>query len=80
MRRFDAELSMYSRDAVSCIVMGDMNVHNPSWLRFSNRDTAEGSELEAICDQHGLRQMVSKPTRGPYLLDLVLTDLPSGVR
>ena len=78
--RFDTELCMYSRHAVSCIVMGDINVHNPSWLRFSNRDTAEGSELEAICGQHGLRQIVSKPTRGPYLLDLVLTDLPSGVR
>ena len=36
--------------------------------------------LEAICVEHGLRQVVSKPTRGPYLLDLVLTDLTAGVR
>ena len=80
VRRFDAELSMFSRHAVSCIVMGDMNVHNRSWLRFSSRDSAEGSMLEAICVEHGLRQVVSKPTRGPYLLDLVLTDLTAGVR
>ena len=80
IRGFDAELTMYSQHAVSCIVMGDLNVHNRPWLRFSSRDSVEGNELEAICSDHGLRQLVTKPTRGPYLLDLVLSDLPAGVR
>ena len=71
---------MYSQHAVSCIVMGDLNVHNRPWLRFSSRDSVEGNELEAICSDHGLRQLVTKPRRGPYLLDLVLSDLPAGVR
>ena len=78
--RFDTELSEYSRHAVSCIVMGDMNVHNVEWLRHSNRTSPEGIELETVCCSHGLRQLVTKPTRGPYLLDLVLSDLASGIR
>ncbi len=78
--RFDEELSELSKHAVSCLVMGDMNAHNIEWLRFSNRNSPEGLELETVCCSHGLRQLVTKPTRGPYLLDLVLTDLASGIR
>ena len=80
VKRFDAELSMYSHHGVSCIIIGDMDVHNTSWLRFSSRDSVEGRELEAICCEHGLRQLVTKPTRGLYLLDLVLSDLASCIR
>ena len=36
--------------------------------------------LDAICVEHGLRQLVFKPTRGLYLLDLVLTDFSAWVR
>ena len=50
------------------------------WLRFSRRDTLEGTELEAICCENGFRQLVTKPTRGPYLFDLVLSDFTSGIR
>ena len=60
--------------------MGDLNVHNIEWLKFSRRTTPDGTELETVCCLHGLRQLVSQPTRGPYLLDLVLTDFGSGVR
>ena len=35
VQRFDAELALYSHHAVNCIIMGDVNVHNPGWLRFS---------------------------------------------
>ena len=80
VQRFDAELALYSHHAVNCIIMGDVNVHNPGWLRFSRRDSPEGTELEAVCCENGLRQLVTKPTRGPYLLDLVLTDFTSGIR
>ena len=80
VRRFDEEFSKFSRHAVSCIIMGDMNCHNPEWLHFSRSNTPEGRELEAVCCAHGLRQLVKEPTRGPYLLDLVLSDLASGIR
>ena len=60
--------------------MGDLNCHNPDWLRFSSRNTPEGSALEEVCCTHGLRQLVREPTRGSYLLDLVLSDLASGIR
>ena len=33
--------------------------------------------LKDICDDHDLRQLVDKPTRGNYLLDLCLTNLES---
>ncbi len=80
VKRFEAELSEHSRHAVSCIVMGDMNVHNTEWLQFSSRMSPEGRELEHVCCEHGLRQLVKGPTRGPYLLDLVLSDFASGIR
>ena len=78
--RFEAELCEHSRHAINCAVMGDMNVHNIEWLRHSNRNSDEGLELETVCCSYGLRQLVSEPTRGPYLLDLVLSDLASGIR
>jgi hypothetical protein len=31
--------------------------------------------LRRFCEERGLEQIVKKPTRGPHLLDLVLTDL-----
>ena len=30
--------------------------------------------MQHVCQQHGLKQLVRKATRGDYLLDLVLTD------
>ena len=57
-------------------VVGDINTHHKSWLRFSREDTPRGAKLKHVCDTHGLKERVRKPTRGPYLLDLVLTDHP----
>ena len=80
IRRFEEEYVLYSRNAVSCVVVGDMNVHNIDWLKFSSHNTPEGHELEDVCSTNGLRQHVSAPTRGPHLLDLVLSDFSSGIR
>jgi len=33
-----------------------------------------------MCQEYSLQQLVSEPTRGEYLLDLVLTDLPCSVK
>ena len=80
IRRFEDEYAVHSRNAVSCIVLGDLNCHNVEWLKFSSQNTPEGRELEEICCTNGLSQHVSAPTRGPYLLDLVLSNLASGIR
>jgi len=79
IRRFDDEIQRFSADCVASIVVGDMNVHNPEWLRWSNRTTPEGTELEGVCCVQGLTQHVRDPTRGSYLLDLVLSTFESGL-
>ena len=56
-------------------MIGDMNVHHKEWLRFSNSTTPEGRALYDVCLRFGLEEKVRKPTRGPYLLDLVLADM-----
>ena len=71
---FDQELEGLN-NFVGRIIVGDMNVHNEKWLKFSNGESKEGLELEAVCAAHGLTQRVKDPTRGEYLLDLVLTDM-----
>ena len=69
------ELEEIRSEVIGCIIMGDCNIHHSRWLHFSNGNTPEGSLLKDICDDHGLQQLVRKPTRGDYLLDLLLTDL-----
>ena len=80
IQRFDEELCRYSRDTVGTIIMGDMNVHNIEWLKYSNGNTVEGRELETVCCTHGLTQHVKEPTRGLHLLDLVMSNFSSGIR
>jgi len=52
-----------------------LNCHHVRWLRFSSNISPEGKCLERCCLENGLHQAVKEPTRGEYLLDLVLTDL-----
>ena len=65
--------------AMATIIVGDMNAHNQRWLRYSHSNTVEGKEQQNICGKMGLMEKVGQPTRGAYLLDLVLTDFLSGV-
>ena len=55
--------------------MGDLNCHNSRWLRYSSCVSVEGRALHRFSMESGLHQFVKKPTRGDYLLDLVLSDL-----
>ena len=41
---------------------------------MSNANTNEGEMQWFICQAHGLVQHIRRPTRGPYLLDLCLSD------
>ena len=63
-------------DSIGCLLVGDLNVHHKSWLSFSSGTTPCGETMRQVISSMGLKQVVKKPTRGPYLLDLVLTDLP----
>ena len=60
--------------------MGDLNVHEASWLKFSDGTSVEGRELHEFCRERGLDERVRARTRGNNLLDLVLTDLGSLVK
>ena len=80
IRRFESEFDAYSVNTVSAMIVGDFNVHNVEWLRYSNGHSLEGTELEQACSLRGLKQHVKGPTRGEYLLDLVLSNFASGVR
>ena len=60
--------------ADSVIIVGDLNVHHASWLRFSRGDTPRDRHLKDVCNSFGIRQLVSQPTREEYLLDLCLSS------
>ena len=80
IKRFEEEYIKFSAECVSSIIVGDMNCHNKEWLKWSSRNSPEGTALEDVCCSCGLSQKVKGPTRGPHLLDLVLSDFESGVR
>ena len=69
------EWGRHSPHALGTIMLGDLNIHHKKWLRHSSENTPEGYALRDFCDTVGLQQMVKQPTRGEYLLDLLLSDL-----
>ena len=76
MNALDDEIQRLRTEVVGIILVGDANVHHKRWLRHSNDNTQLGERLWHISQDNGLKQLVKKPTRGQYLLDLVLTDVP----
>ena len=72
---FETEYNRYKEGAVGVFVLGDLNVHSIRWLRHSARESTEGRALFEAASRLGLQQKVREPTRGQYLLDLVLTDV-----
>ena len=72
--RLHTEWLRHSVGMNGTIIVGDMNVHSIRWLKFSSRETPEGSSLWQTCAAMGLKQLVQEPTRGEHLLDLVLSD------
>ena len=77
VQSFDHELELHSAGHIATVIVGDMNCHHEEWLTHSHGTTREGKLLEQVAASHGLKQKVRQPTRGQYLLDLVLTDLQS---
>ena len=73
---FEAEWAQLHSQAIGSIIIGDLNLHHPYWLRYSSRTSREGSLMYAFCREHGLSELVRKPTHGAgHLLDLILTDM-----
>ena len=75
----EGELGEFSADTIGVAVFGDINVHHKPWLEYSRSITREGKSLFDVCCRCGLVECVRAPTRGAYLLDLFLADLPSDV-
>lgn len=57
-----------------------MNVHEQSWLQFSDGSSPEGRALRDVACGQGWEKRVRKPTGGDNLLDLALTDLGSDLK
>ena len=74
------ELSEFAGNTIHTIVMGDMNVHEASWLRFSDGTSEEGRALHTLSHVTGLEEKVGAPTRGDNLLDLVLSDIAGDLK
>ena len=66
----------HKEGVLGTFVLGDLNVHTTRWLVHSARESAEGRLMAEASRRLGLRQLVNQPTRGKYLLDVVLTDVP----
>ena len=71
----DEELKDIAGHVHSVILCVDLNIHHSIWLKYSSSNTAAGRYLQEVCQNHGLKQLVQGPTRGEYLLDLILSDL-----
>ena len=68
-------MAQYKTQGLGTIVVRDLNCHHKDWLLHSHSVTPEGRALYNCCVTFGLEEKVQKPTRGDYLLDLVLTDV-----
>ena len=65
-----------SKNVTGCLLVGDLNVHHKHWLQHSSGISQAGELLRQTAAEIGLKQAVKHPTRGKYLLDLALTDIP----
>ena len=41
-------VTLYGADTIGTLVLGDMNVHEKSWLKYSDGTSAEGRELRDL--------------------------------
>ena len=78
LERSEQEWLELSEGALGTVLIGDFNVHRERWLTYSNTTQPEGRKLYSWCWAYSFEERVRKPTRGPHLLDLVLTDLGCG--
>eukprot|EP00969_Alexandrium_andersonii_P266280 11769334-Alexandrium_andersonii.AAC.1 len=54
--RLDAEWRQHCTQAVGTLIVGDLNVHNILWLRFSSHNSAEERALQQWCSTLGFEE------------------------
>ena len=59
------------------LIMGDFNFPDAKWESCQLTNPLSHQILEILIEGNNLHQMVTLPTRGANILDLVLTDTPS---
>ena len=71
IRSLEEEFEEFGEGTVGTVLVGDMNVHERTWLRYSNGTSLEGRELQNMSVVHGLEQLIREPTRlnPDHLLD-----------
>ena len=81
---FDFHSNIQKKFSSSEIFLGNFNVHNKNWLKFSSQNFPEGPAAEIFSTACGLTQLINGPTRVPdkpnekyNLLDLFITSQPS---
>ena len=72
---FRNELQEMCASNLGIVVLGDLNIHHIKWLRHSNANTSSGEQMQEICADFDLKQLIREPTRDPYLLNLCFTEI-----
>ena len=69
------------RDAhAATVLVGDFNVHEVTWLRFSSGTSPEGRRLRDFCCDYAFKEFTKCPSHAHgNLLDLTLSDLEQGL-
>ena len=57
--RFRLEYEKICDSVIGVVCVGDHNFHNRTWPRNSRSDTPEGKYMETVCNELGLRQLIS---------------------
>ena len=78
--RFGTELERLRSEALGVVVVGDLNIHHVAWLTYSSHTAAAGRQLQGIVRESGLTQHFKTATRGPHLLDLVISDVKTSAK
>ena len=85
VKQLAVSLSRTQGTNATTILGGDFNTPSIDWtlpepiLKQGGTHTAIHEELLDVLNDHGLEQMVHKPTRGDNTLDLLVTNRPSSV-
>ena len=64
IRSLKEELQTHAEEAVGNVVLGNLNVRDRRWLKFSNRNIWEGEVLCSICKEVVLTQLIWDPPGG----------------
>ena len=80
---FEMSLSRLKNLTQHTIIAGDFNFPGWDWENETLKDNCQNPQLHKrfgdILNNHGLTQLIKSPTRGPNILDLILTNNPDAI-